>query len=112
MIQETDSPDCMGDPSTTKTYFALSDSKDIYAYLCLDIRHDGALVHMEIKRWSISVRKQMEQDWNEVLMFCVKKDVSRIVAANYDYQDKRWVKFIGIFGFPKPKILAVSEREL
>lgn len=112
MIQETDKPDCMGEALPTKTYFALSDDKGLFCYACLDIRHDEALVHIEIKRWSVSVRKEMEKDWNDVLMFCIKKGVKRIAAINHDYQDKRWAKFIGIFDFPKPRIVAVSEREL
>jgi len=109
MIQETESPDCMGEASPTKTYFALSDDKGVFAYLCVDKRHNQALIHLKMLRWSALIRKEMEQDWNEVLMFCIKNGINSLAAVNDDYKDKRWAKFIGIFGFPEPTTYAVSE---
>ncbi len=93
-------------------FFAVSDENGVYCYVALGLKHNEGLVHINVLRWSKTVRKAILMDWELILKYCRAHGCKRLTAANDDYQDKRWPKFIKLFGFPPPRIIALAQREV
>ena len=71
-----------------------------------------AAIHFEVLRWSVDILRGMKQHWPFVVAFAKHLGCSALVAANWEYLDKRWPKLIKHFGFPQPKIMAISQQEI
>lgn len=83
-----------------------------YAYVAIQIIGHEALIHLNIVRWNKGTLKDGLADWQNILYACKNAGVSSLIAANKNYEDKRWAKLIKYFGFEQPLILAVSKQKI
>ena len=84
-----------------------------YAYVALQFKHDEGLIHVEVTRWTPSVVTQAKKDWEGILEICKENGCRLLVAANPSSEHFReWTKFIGMFGFPEPQLIMISQREI
>jgi len=97
----------------TKNQFDLFDENGIYAKVRVDIiNNQYASFHSENLRWSHNIAKSMKKDWEWLKNWCREKGIIELVASNSDIGDKRWPKYIRLFGFPEPQLVSVSKQEL
>lgn len=84
-----------------------------YAYAALQFKHNEGIIHVEVVKWAPSVVKQTEKDWSDILNICRTEGCKKLIAANQNIADRtNWTKFIGMFGFPEPTIIMISQREI
>ena len=93
-------------------WFGLYYKKEVYGYAAIEIMGTFASVHTEMVRWSHHVARTMKIDWEEIKFICKFLGVIEMIASNNDVNDKRWRKFIRLFGFPEPKPILVSRQEI
>jgi len=93
--------------------FEFSDSKGPYFYLGFEVYGIFCSVHMKVLRWSHNTVKQGMIDFkhwqNKVLK---PKGISRVIASYKNPEDKKMLKFIRLFGFPKPEKVMISTMEI
>lgn len=115
MIEELDTrPEDIFDPRIDDSHHWLRMHLNgvTYAYIALKIVGEESAIHLEFQSWSKSILKELLADWENILYACKKAGATSIIAANPDYEDKRWPKFIKHFGFPKPDIIAISKQPI
>ena len=93
-------------------WFGFYYKNEIYAYVAIELLGSIASVHTEMVRWSHRIARTMQIDWEEIKFICKSFGVVEVVASNNDVNDKRWPKFIRLFGFPEPKPILVSRQEI
>ena len=93
-------------------WFELSYKKEPYAYVAIEILGTFASLHTEMIRWSHNIAKIMQIDWEEIKFIYKRFGIKEMIASNDDVNDKRWPKFIRLFGFDKPKPILVSRQEI
>jgi len=93
-------------------WFGLYYKKEVYAYAAIEILGTFASLHTEMVKWSHSVARMMKIDWEEIKFICKSLGVVEMVASNNNVNDKRWPKFIRLFGFSEPKPILVSRQEI
>jgi len=93
-------------------YMSATEAEDICCFAILK-QHEEAMIHLEmLGKFTKSNYEIMSQDFHFVLDLCEKMQCKRLVAINKEYEDPKWPKFIKLFGFPEPTVLAVSAREV
>jgi len=93
-------------------WFGLYYKKELYAYAAIEILGAFASLHTELIRWNHNIAKTMQIDWEEIKFICKCLGIKEMVASNNDVNDKRWPKFIRMFGFDSPKPILVSRQEI
>lgn len=93
-------------------WFGLYYKKEVYAYAAIEILGNFASVHTEMIKWSHRIARTMKIDWEEIKFICRSLGTVEMIASNNDVDDKRWAKFIRLFGFPEPKPILVSRQEI
>jgi hypothetical protein len=93
-------------------WFELSYKKKPYAYAAIEMLGTFASLHTEMVAWSHNIAKVMQIDWEEVKFICKGLGVKELIASNDNVNDKRWHKFIRLFGFSEPKPILVSRQEI
>ena len=93
-------------------WFALYYKKEICAYTAIEVLGLFASIHTEIIKWNHNIARVLKADWEELKFICKRHGVKEVVASNNDVEDKRWPKFIKIYGFPKPEPILVSRQEI
>ena len=84
---------------------------DPYGDVCLqEIEANKVAIHLNITTWYKSLIPVMIDDFKYLLTLCQNYDY--IVASNPDVDDKRWRKFIKLFGCPKPIKMQISVMEI
>jgi hypothetical protein len=93
-------------------WFEFTYKNDPYAYVAIEVIGAFASAHTEMVRWSHNIAKTMKADWEEIKNICRSLGVKEVAATNNDINDKRWPKFIRLFGFDEPKPILVSRQEI
>ena len=83
----------------------------VYAHVGIEIVGEYASFHINVLEWNHNIAKVLRLDWEDLKSYCRLKGATKAVASNKT-EDKLWVKFIKMFGFPEPKIIVISEQEL
>jgi len=96
----------------TFLWFEFSYKKEPYAYIAIEVIGTFASAHTEMMKWSHNIAKTMRTDWEEIKSICRSLGVKEVVASNNDVNDKRWPKFIRLFGFDEPNPILVSRQEI
>jgi hypothetical protein len=112
MISLVSRPECFDYLAKIHLWVKAEDEDGVYCYVGLRFEGPVGNVHLRVKRWSRGVLRSMQSDWPEVLEICRRNGAKHLVAANEDYEDKRWPKLIQKFGFPKPQVISTSVMEL
>jgi len=99
-------------PINNFLWFEFSYKKEPYAYIAIEVIGAFASAHTEMVKWSHNIAKTMKTDWEEIKSICRSLGVKEVVASNNDVNDKRWPKFIRLFGFDEPKPILVSRQEI
>jgi len=99
-------------PVENHVFFSGVDPLGVYAVAAIGISGTEATFHLEVIRWTAKTLRLIMEDWKQLKLFCKKRGIKKIYAANNNYKDGRWPKFIKKFGFMEPRIVAVSEMEL
>ena len=89
----------------TAVYFENYDDAGPYAYVGFEIYANKANLHMLILRWSHNIAKKLKEDWDIHALMLMEFGVDLVVAIGQDAEDKRWHKFVRLFGFPKPQMV-------
>ena len=76
-----------------------------YAYAALAVQEGVATLHLRVHRWSISVLKEMKEDFHEIVAICQEQGAKTLLVINPD-PDARWSKFIQHFVFNTPMGIA------
>lgn len=97
---------------SSAVYFENHDDAGPYAYVGFEIYANKANLHMHIIRWSHTVAKNLKRDWKVHVAMLQNLGVDYIVVINQDADDKRWHKFIRLFGFLKPKLVQTARLKL
>lgn len=95
-------------------WFEVSDIDGIALYVSLGRIKGSRLgnVHLEVLRWSSTILKGMMVLWPTIVALAGHIGCHSLIAANWDYEDKRWPKLIKHFGFPEPKIMSISQQDI
>jgi len=92
-------------------YFEVLYKDRPYAYLAFQILNDSAIIHNEIIEWNHKIAKVAKIDFEYVSGFLKTIGIKK-VEAFYPKIEKRWGKFIKIFGFSEPEYLMRATKEL
>lgn len=84
----------------------------LYAHVGIDIYHDVASFHVDVKVWNHHIYKELTRDWEELKTICRDRGVKILLASNKEIENSKWIKFIKMFGFPEPENVALSKQEL
>lgn len=93
-------------------FYEHHDETEPYAYTGFEIYSNRARVHMHILRWSHTIAKNLKADWNLHGLMLLELGVDNIIAINEDAEDKRWYKFIRLFGFGKPIMVQQAKLKI
>lgn len=96
----------------TWIWMEFHDGKNAIGNMGLQIQNGHAGVHYRSIRWSHNTAKILRKDWKIILETLKEYGIKDITATHLDINDKKWPKFIKIFGFPEPKPMNVSIMEL
>ena len=104
-------------PSDNVTWYDLFNEDGTYAYGVVEVLAPAAVsIHINMIRWSASVRKSLTEDWKEFKVLCrsynIKTIVAPILASGNGPKDNKWRKFIKLFGFPEPKLILSAQQEI
>lgn len=92
-------------------YFELVYKDSPYAYFAFQLFKDTTVLHNEVIVWNHNVAKQAQADFKYILDFLKKIGMKQVIAL-YPSIDKKWIKFIKMFGFPEPEHLLKSVKEI
>jgi hypothetical protein len=82
-------------------------------YLGVEVVGSIAAIHSDVVRWSHNCAKKIGADWQAWKERYVSEyGIKKIVATFEDATDKKWPKFIKMFGFPEPKAVLFSVMEV
>ena len=93
-------------------WFELYHKSEIYCYIGIEIIGMWASLHTHIIRWNHNTVKTLLKDWETLKHICRELGATQAVASNEDLKDKRWPKFIRMFGFAEPQAILISKQEL
>ena len=112
VIEVMDRPVPFKHIATTSRWYELVDDKGVFGYMALKEELPAVGLHLEILRWSHNVLKTMIEDWQWVLHVVRQMGATNIYATNPNYKDRRWAKLLKHFGFPEPKVMALTVMEV
>ena len=93
-------------------WFELYYKKEVYCYIGIEIISVWAAFHMHVIKWNHNITKTFFKDWKTLKATCRELGATTVIASNEDLNDKKWPKFIKMFGFPEPKHLLISNQEI
>lgn len=93
-------------------WFELHDESKAYAYVGIEIIDIWAALHLHILQWNHNILRSILQDWIEIKGICKQFGAKQLVASNDDVHDKKWFKFIRLFGFPEPQHVLISKQRI
>jgi hypothetical protein len=95
------------------TWLECYDYNGPYCVVAIDIANNGiAALHAKMSRWNHHVLKSFLIDWEKIKRICKSKDCNLLVVTTRNTQDKKWQKFVSLFGFKKTDLLLVSQQEI
>ena len=86
--------------------------KELYCYFGIELLKHFVSAHAEVVKWNHNIAKMFKIDWEEIKFICKSLGANEIIASNDNLNDKRWPKFIKMFGFSEPKLILVSRQEI
>lgn len=97
-------------------YFTVTLGDELCAALAVQ-RLDGdcGAVHMEVPEWDRPRGKEVVKDFKEFAEFLKGVGINTLIVTNEDLDmknERKWTKFIALFGFPKPTRFFSSMREI
>lgn len=92
-------------------YFEFTYKDNPYAYFAFQLFDESAIIHNDVVKWNHNIAKQAQIDFKYVLGFLKAIGMKKVIAL-YPGIDKKWIKFIKMFGFPEPEHLLSSTKEL
>ena len=106
MIREVpERPECFSHipPEAANVFVEGFNDRGVYGYLGFNVTGDIAQIHLYIipGKFKPSVFREIKKDWHKVVKMCYVRKAKTIIVINPN-PDKRWFKFIRIFGFNKP----------
>jgi hypothetical protein len=93
-------------------WFGLYYKKEPYAYVAIEVLGTFASLHTEMIKWSHNIAKMMQIDWEAIKFICKQIGIKEVIASNNDVKDKKWPKFIRLFGFDEPEPILASRQEI
>jgi len=78
------------------------------AYVVVQRIKTYGYIHVEMPKWSAAVGATMIQDFELLKDTLRSNGIKTLIAGNGAHDEKRWTKFITLFGFPKPARYLVS----
>jgi hypothetical protein len=93
-------------------WFGLYYKNEPYAYVAIEVLGTFASLHTEMIKWSHNIARVMQIDWEEIKFLCKQGGIKEVIASNSDVKDKKWPKFIRLFGFDEPKPILASRQEI
>ena len=112
MIRTIERPDEMSHIPNDHNFFEVIYKEKPCAYMALSFVGNTVAVHLKVVKWSHQTKKVMLSDWEDIKKVLRSRGYQTIIAANEDYQDARWPKFIKHFGFQEPRLIAVSTQNI
>lgn len=83
------------------------------AELVLEIVKPQATIHFDVQRWNRKVAVTILEDWEEIKEILKNEGVKNILVTYMDIKkEKKWAKFIQLFGFPEPRHILISNMRL
>ena len=112
LISVENQPSCFNHLPKHYNWYGLYYKKELYGYIGLEVVGNVASFHTNIKKWTIETSKELHKDWDRLKSLCRKRNVKIAIASNANTNDKKWVKFIKMFGFPEPELVWISQQEI
>lgn len=97
---------------TSENEFEGFDEDGPYVKVKIDMIPPWASFHSEHIRWNHKVARSMIEDWKKIKSICKSRGVKELIATNANVNDKRWPKYIRLFGFKEPTLVSVSKQEI
>ncbi|MGE4505211.1 MAG: hypothetical protein AB7D51_07670 [Desulfovibrionaceae bacterium] len=103
-------------PAREYLWLRLADERGEYGWAALAQRGELLEVHLELTRWSVSVRRTLAGDAARLRAWARRRGVRRMVGikeeADAAAPDPRWPKFTRIFGFAGHTLVQTAVAEL
>lgn len=93
-------------------FFELSYKDKVYGYSAIAVLGTEAFFHLKLVEYSKEILISGFKDWDFIKDYCRNLGAKKISAINFFHDDNKWERFIDYFGFKKPKIFMISEREI
>jgi len=93
-------------------WFELYYKSELYCYVGIEIISIWASFHTHVMKWNHNIAKTLFADWHTLKKICKGLGVTQLIASNENLEDKRWPKFIKMFGFSEPQAILISKQEL
>lgn len=87
-------------------------TNEVYGWVGVGLVHDHAALHLIFNRSMTGVYRQAKKDWDELKRLLKTYGVKKLVATNENIKDDRWPKLLKMFGFPKPRNIWISSKEV
>lgn len=82
-----------------------------FAYFAFQRFADAAVIHNEVLEWNHNIAKTAKMDFEFLSGFLKSLGIKKIEAF-YPKIEKRWIKFVKMFGFSEPEYLLKATKEL
>ena len=92
-------------------FFEFIYNDEPYAYFAFQLFGESTIIHNDVTRWNHNIAKAAKADFEYLQGFLKTIGVKKIIAL-YPEFNKKWTKFIKMFGFPEPKQLMSSIKEI
>ena len=71
------------------------------------------LFHMDVNNWTPSIARTLKWGvFDELFPYLKEHGVRKVAAIKDDIEDKKWHKFIAMFGFGEPINIMYSQRRI
>ncbi len=105
----------MPDSSKDFRYFELYHRGGIYGWAAFDLRWPPyCLLHLEIKRWSHNIFKELKKDWifAQNIIRSLGCDIVTLIKEGDLREQTSYLKLVKAFGFPEPTQFTQTSKEI
>lgn len=89
--------------------FSLYYNRDKIGYVGIDIIDNTASLHLIFTKFTPGIYKELQEAFKSIKSFIRSTGCSKLVATNYEYENRLWIKFIKLFGFDKVVSFSIQE---